>query len=290
MDGLALIVDNDGVWRDLLARAIGRIGLRCDSASTPEFAIDLVRNNRYTIALLDADLGNEQGPYGCSEILSELKATGSEIPVIIVSGIDDVRSLTAQLAQHYSRITNFAKGHSLLELDKILRDLLGVSTTKAMGHANTGAKAAAGLQRTSRRKVVNRSGSRVFIGHGRSPAWRELKDFVQDRLKLPWDEFNRMSAAGVSNIARLSEMLDAAAVALLIMTAEDETADGFMQARLNVIHEAGLFQGRLGFSRAVVLLEEGCAEFGNIKGLGQIQFPKGNITASFEEVRRALER
>jgi predicted nucleotide-binding protein len=47
-------------------------------------------------------------------------------------------------------------------------------------------------------------------------------------------------------------MLDAAAIAFLVMTAEDERADGSVQARMNVIHEAGLFQGCLGFMRAIV--------------------------------------
>ncbi len=74
------------------------------------------------------------------------------------------------------------------------------------------------------------------------------------------------------------------------MTAEDETADGAVQARMTVIHEAGLFQGRLGFTKAVVLLEEGCEQFSNIEGLGQIRFPPGNIAAAFEEIRRVLER
>jgi len=153
------------------------------------------------------------------------------------------------------------------------------------------ARAASHLQRQKRRKrAEERVGTNVFIGHGRSSMWRELKDFVGDRLSLPYDEFNRVPVAGITNIARLSEMLDAAAIALLVMTAEDEMADGGLQARMNVVHEAGLFQGRLGFSRAIVLLEDGCAEFSNIQGLGQIRFPKGNIAASFEEVRRVLER
>ncbi len=59
---------------------------------------------------------------------------------------------------------------------------------------------------------------------------------------------------------------------------------------MNVIHEVGLFQGRLGFTKAIVLLEEGCEEFSNIEGLGQIRFPKGNIAAKFEEIRQVLER
>jgi predicted nucleotide-binding protein len=157
--------------------------------------------------------------------------------------------------------------------------------------ADISTKAASHLERKSRKKLAaDRIGTNVFIGHGRSIVWRELKDFLRNRVSLPWDEFNRVPVAGVTNIARLSEMLDAAAIAFLVMTAEDEMADGALQARMNVVHEAGLFQGRLGFSRAIVLLEEGCAAFSNIEGLGQIRFPKGNIAASFEEVRRVLER
>ncbi len=70
----------------------------------------------------------------------------------------------------------------------------------------------------------------------------------------------------------------------------DEQADGKIHARMNVVHEAGLFQARPGFTRAIVLLEEGCEEFSNIHGLGQIRFPKGNIKAAFDEVRQVLER
>ena len=65
-------------------------------------------------------------------------------------------------------------------------------------------------------------------------------------------------------------------------------ADGLVQARMNVIHEAGLFQGRLGFTKAIVLLEAGCSELSNIEGLGQKRFPEGNIAAAFEEIRQVL--
>ncbi len=133
-------------------------------------------------------------------------------------------------------------------------------------------------------------GTNVFIGHGRSLVWKDLKDFIQDKLKLPWDEFNRVPVAGVTNIERLSQMLNDAAIGFLVMTAEDEHADGTTHARENVVHEAGPFQGKLGFSKAIILLEEGCKEFSNIEGLGQIRFPSGNIKAAFEDVREVLER
>jgi predicted nucleotide-binding protein len=145
----------------------------------------------------------------------------------------------------------------------------------------------------NRRTAISRKalgGKNVFIGHGRSALWKDLKDFIQGRLDLTWDEFNRVPVAGITNIARLSQMLDSAAIAFLVMTAEDEHDDGKLHARMNVIHEAGLFQGRLGFERAIVLLEEGCEEFSNIQGLGQIRFPTGNISAVFENIRQVLER
>ena len=99
-----------------------------------------------------------------------------------------------------------------------------------------------------------------------------------------------MPVAGTTNVDRLSQMLDNAAVAFLVLTAEDEKSDGTVVARQNVVHEAGLFQGRLGFSRAIIMLEDGCEQFSNVDGLGQIKFPTGNVSARFEEVRQVLER
>lgn len=145
--------------------------------------------------------------------------------------------------------------------------------------------------RCEKRKLeVSVVGTNVFIGHGRSHVWRDLKDFIKERLGLPYDEFNRVPVAGITNIQRLTQMLDSAAVAFIVMTAEDEQIDGKIEARTNVIHEVGLFQGRLGFTKAIVLLEEGCEEFSNIQGLGQIRFPKENISAKFEDIRQVLER
>ena len=126
--------------------------------------------------------------------------------------------------------------------------------------------------------------------HGHSPLWGELYNFIEQQLGVRADEFNRIPIAGISNIERLAQMLDGAALAFLVMTAEDEQGGGTMRARMNVIHEAGLFQGRLGFRRAIVLLEDGCEEFSNIQGLGQIRFPPGKIGAAFEEVRQILDR
>lgn len=132
--------------------------------------------------------------------------------------------------------------------------------------------------------------TRIFIGHGRSPAWLVLEKFLHQRLDVECDEFNRTSAAGKSTQKRLSEMLDVAGFAFLVLTGEDSDANGQSIPRMNVVHEVGLFQGRLGFEKAIVLLEEGCEEFSNIAGMTQIRFSKNRIDTCFEEVRRVLER
>jgi len=133
-------------------------------------------------------------------------------------------------------------------------------------------------------------GKKIFIGHGRSHVWLQLKDFIRDRFRLPCDEFNIEPAAGITTTARLEAMLEQAAFAFVVMTAEERHADGQVYARPNVIHESGLFQGRLGTSRAIILLEEGCSDFSNIGGLTQIRFPKENLKPVFEDIRQVLER
>jgi predicted nucleotide-binding protein len=161
------------------------------------------------------------------------------------------------------------------------------------GHIDNGQVAESSVGEVSPVKVsseISVLSRKVFIGHGGSSAWRDLKDFLQDRLNIAWDEFNRESSAGITTKERLEAMLNQTSFAFLVMTAEDQHPDGTVHARENVIHEAGLFQGKLGFHRAILLVEEGCAEFSNITGLTQIRFPKGNILAKSEDIRRVLER
>ena len=145
-------------------------------------------------------------------------------------------------------------------------------------------------QQTTNDNAASNDNNKLFIGHGHSLVWRELKDFIVDTLGLEYEEFNRISPAGKATSDRLKEMLEISCMAFLIMTGEDEQADGSLRARNNVIHEVGLFQGKLGFERAIILLEEGCEDFSNIHGITYIPFPKRNIKAAFEDIRRVLER
>jgi len=67
-----------------------------------------------------------------------------------------------------------------------------------------------------------------------------------------------------------------------VFTAEDGHEDKTRHARENVIHEAGLFQSRLGWDKAIILLEDGCEEFSDVRGLTQIRFAEGTIEKGFK--------
>lgn len=130
----------------------------------------------------------------------------------------------------------------------------------------------------------------VFIGHGRSKLWARLKIFIEDDLKLSTITYESESRVGESIVPILEQMLDSASFAILVLTAEDETAEGRRRARQNVIHEAGLFQGRLGFRRAVVLRQDGLEDFTNVAGLQYIGFIGDAIEQTFYELQRVLKR
>jgi predicted nucleotide-binding protein len=138
--------------------------------------------------------------------------------------------------------------------------------------------------------VVETEPIKVFIGHGRDPQWRDLKDHLHDQHGLEVVSYEIGPRAGLSVKDVLEGMLNASSFALLILTGEDQHIDGEWHARQNVTHELGLFQGRLGFPRAIALLEDGVQEFSNILGVNQIRFSKGSIREAFGDVVATIRR
>jgi len=130
----------------------------------------------------------------------------------------------------------------------------------------------------------------IFIGHGQSDQWRDLKDHLQDKHNYDVEAYEIGERAGHTIRDILEQMLSKSTFAILVMTGEDKDEQGNLKARDNVIHELGLFQGKLGFPRAVVLLEEGTKEFSNIHGIQQIRYSKNNIKETFGDVLAVLKR
>jgi predicted nucleotide-binding protein len=130
----------------------------------------------------------------------------------------------------------------------------------------------------------------VFIGHGRSQQWRDLKDHLHEQHGYPVEAYEVGARAGHAIRDVLENMLEESSFAILVLTGEDEDKVGKLHPRLNVVHELGLFQGALGFSKAIALLEEGTEEFSNIHGIQQIRYSKGNIRETFGDILATLRR
>jgi hypothetical protein len=130
----------------------------------------------------------------------------------------------------------------------------------------------------------------VFIGHGRSPQWRDLQDHLRDQHGIVTAAFESGARVGHEVRDVLEDMLGKTSLALLVLTAEDEAAAGAMRARQNVVHELGLFQGKLGFTRAIALVEEGVELFSNLDGIQQIRYPGGRIRETFGDVLGVIRR
>ncbi len=172
-------------------------------------------------------------------------------------------------------------------LNALVRDLAGIDETVVLETV----KHVGAFSRQSDREpqsVVTQPC--IFIGHGRSRLWARLKIYLEDELDLATVTYESESRTGDSIVPVLEKMLDQTSFAVLLLTAEDDGAVGAKRARQNVIHEAGLFQGRLGFGRAVLLIQEGIEEFSNVAGLQHIPFPGDNVEQTFYELQRVLKR
>jgi len=127
----------------------------------------------------------------------------------------------------------------------------------------------------------------VFIGHGTDPIYTKVVADVTAEFDVKTNYYERDSILGDQVIQRLTTMLHRCSFAIIIATADD-LAEGGYRARQNVVHEIGLFQGRLGFDRVAVLIEQGVEQFSNNSGLQVAFFKKGDIASTYPALFKAL--
>jgi len=143
------------------------------------------------------------------------------------------------------------------------------------------------LDRERRARVLPRG---VFIAHGARPDWLAVQRFIEERFGLPVYSFESGPWSGRAVAEALAEYLDRCSLAICVLTVEDFTGDGQRMGRQNVIHEVGLFQGRHGFDRVIVLVEEGCDFVPQAARPYLVQFPRnriGNVFYQLDEMIRS---
>ena len=95
-----LIIDDEAFIRENIERILGDDGYRVLGAASGAEARDLMAQHDIDLALLDLNLGTEQG----SDVLRSLKELDPELLVIIITGYGSVESAVESLRQgayHY---------------------------------------------------------------------------------------------------------------------------------------------------------------------------------------------
>jgi predicted nucleotide-binding protein len=132
--------------------------------------------------------------------------------------------------------------------------------------------------------------TKIFLGHGRNSLWAKVQLHLQNDLGLEPVVWESESRSGEHVVDVLKKMLGSCGFAVIVVIGEDTTEFGSKRARQNVVHEIGLFQGRIGFERVAVLIQDGVEGFSNIDGLQRIYFPQERIEMAFHELDRMLKR
>jgi sugar/nucleoside kinase (ribokinase family) len=185
-----------------------------------------------------------------------------------------------------------ASGRLSVELGSLLGMALARHKLRYVGtHGHSGFAAiahqfTAGQEAERRGDALPRG---VFVAHGGNPQWRAVKAFVEDEMRLPVHSFETGVWGSTQVTEALNDLLARCGFAVCVLTAEDLSADGQWQARQNVVHEVGLFQGRYGFDRVILLVEEGVRSVPRTAEPFTVTFPRNGIDTVFWRLRRMFQ-
>lgn len=130
----------------------------------------------------------------------------------------------------------------------------------------------------------------IAIGHGRNPAWRDVKDYLQDKMGFEVEAFETDVRASQTIPAAIASLGDKSNMAILVLTGEDKMADGKVRARQNVIIELGQFKQKFGDNKTIMLIEHGVELPSNVDGIVYIGFEPGHINATFGDIIATINR
>lgn len=140
------------------------------------------------------------------------------------------------------------------------------------------------------KEIEKKMNDRIFISHGHNELLKyKLKDFVQNHLLKEPLILSEMPNNGLTVVEKLEDASKLCNMAIVLLTKDDETKDGGLRARQNVIHEIGFFQGKYGRDKVVLLCEQGVEIFSNISGILRIEFSAEHFEQVYEDLRRELK-
>lgn len=81
-----LLVDDDEVFLETLARSLGRRGIACQTASHPTRALELLKAERFSHCVLDLNLAGESG----LQLLPQLLEQQPDLKIVMLTGYGSI--------------------------------------------------------------------------------------------------------------------------------------------------------------------------------------------------------
>lgn len=139
-------------------------------------------------------------------------------------------------------------------------------------------------------EVQRKMSNKIFISHGHNDLLKlKLKDFIRNRLNRDTVILSELPNSGLTIVEKLEKASMSCNCAIVLLTKDDETKNGGMRARQNVIHEVGFFQGKYGRNKVILICEKGVDLFSNISGILRIEFDTNHFEAVYDSIRIEFE-
>ncbi|GAB3406427.1 hypothetical protein GCM10027569_16910 [Flindersiella endophytica] len=132
--------------------------------------------------------------------------------------------------------------------------------------------------------------SSVFVMHDENHQRQAVRRFIELDCGLRVCELNSAEVGEEDWPHLMRDYLARCSFAVCLLSSASAAIDGRASVDQNIVHQAGVFQGRYGFGRVALLAEEGCDTFSNIAGLIRLDFPAGQVESTFIELERMLLR
>jgi len=124
----------------------------------------------------------------------------------------------------------------------------------------------------------------IALGHGGSEDWRELHYALTSKHGFVLREFDSEPTAGRLIRDVVAGLAARSTAAIVVLTQAFTLEGGGYLPRMNVVHEVGYFQAKLGWDRVIVLIEEGIEPPSNLQGTLHIRFASGQISSTVGDV------
>ena len=271
-----LLVDDDPYQLGLLTRYLGSGKWQLTSASSPKKALALVENAQFDLVIMDVMMDDE----GAFPSLDTHSGWETGIPLALA-----IRKLQPEI-----KLIAYTASAAVEIQDWFTQD----GTVAYLAKRESSRKRV--LQTVNRLLALPCEPPQVFIVHGRDRVVSDLKNYLQNTLKLGEPiVLAEKPALGKTLIEKFEHYAAGTDIAFVLLTPDDVGALAQsseapqLRARQNVIFELGYFFGylRRGSGR-VILLHRGPVEMlSDLSGICRIDITNG-IAAAGEEIRKEL--